>query len=171
MKLVANICEHPDGCIKPKDFKKYTKKNDEVTIHYRKYCKPHCNRLAHNKDLGTANIKDKSKSGLGNVTAKGYRKHYNPTHPLANKNGTVLEHRAVLYSELGSGRQNCHWCNDSLKWNVDLTVDHIDFDKLNNDKDNLVASCQSCNSRRFNALIRYIVGNKLVDLEVLKCLN
>ena len=86
-----------------------------------------------------------------------YKKHkyksvHNPTHPVANKNGLVCEHRAVLYDKIGPGSHPCHWCGKSVTWLVgngvksgSLVVDHLDDNDLNNDPTNLVPSCHGCN--------------------------
>lgn len=81
-----------------------------------------------------------------------------PNHPLASVKGTIPTSRRMLYDHLGEGEHPCHWCGFSLKWrlnqkggstkNRDLLVDHLDGDQLNDDPDNLVATCQSCNTVR-----------------------
>ena len=80
-------------------------------------------------------------------------------HPLAMKNGQVHEHRKILYDAIGPGPHECYWnsvseCGETeLIWDSyrGIQVDHRDGDKLNNDLDNLVPSCRSCNSRRGKA--------------------
>jgi HNH endonuclease len=71
-----------------------------------------------------------------------------PEHPLAN-DGWVYEHRLVLYEQQGPGPQECWWCGAELHWDDrDLNVDHLDYDRSNNDPDNLVISCRACNMGR-----------------------
>jgi 5-methylcytosine-specific restriction endonuclease McrA len=170
MALIAQICEHPDGCHRKKDFRFYILKDGTKTKHYRKYCKPHCNRLSRTKTLGSVDIAHKSKGGDGHINSLGYRIHYKPDHPLADSNGRVFEHRMVLYEKIGLGIHLCHWCEDPLEWGVNLNVDHVNFKKLDNRVENLVPSCQSCNTLRFNRLIRYILDNNIITEEVLRCL-
>jgi len=83
------------------------------------------------------------------ITKQGYRMltmRYD--HPLAAANGTVLEHRKVLYDEIGAGPHPCHWgCCKQLAW-PEIFVDHLDDDGLNNDPPNLVVSCFSDNIHR-----------------------
>ena len=74
-------------------------------------------------------------------------------HPLSTSGGVVAEHRKVLYDAIGPGPHACYW-NDqfgcgraSLDW-VSICVDHLDGDTLNNDLENLVVSCRSCNTKR-----------------------
>ncbi len=75
-------------------------------------------------------------------------------HPLADKYGRALEHRVILYSKIGSGTHPCHWCGQDISWELPygshgrLTGDHLDWDIHNNDPDNLVAACNSCNAQR-----------------------
>ena len=83
-----------------------------------------------------------------------YKEIYLPTHPLADKQGKVFEHRMVLSEKLGLGDHPCHWCSKILSWHVHgwehdaLCTDHIDENPLNNHPENLVASCRGCNALR-----------------------
>lgn len=110
----------------------------------------HCQRLSE-RMKGCGHAFGPPGQAMGSyVTKQGYRsltQMYD--HPLAAKTGDVLEHRYVLYEKIGPGRHPCHWaCGRILEWNVDLHVDHLDDDKLNNDPENIVPSCISCNGRR-----------------------
>lgn len=75
-------------------------------------------------------------------------------HPLSHTNGHVFAHRVVLYEAIGPGSHPCHWCGTTVTWSCGkiapefLTVDHLDWDRLNNDPDNLVPSCTPCNTLR-----------------------
>lgn len=98
--------------------------------------------------------------GDGWINPKGYRRHHQAGHPTASKNGAVFDHRVVLYDAIGGGQHACHWCAKPVAWEQDqhdggLEVDHLDGDKLNNDRSNLVPSCTSCNAKRRN------VGNPI----------
>lgn len=73
-------------------------------------------------------------------------------HPLSRR-GRALLHRVVLWSKIGDGPHECHWCACVVNWSHGLlgdalVVDHLDFDRTNNDSDNLVPSCHACNSKR-----------------------
>ena len=74
-------------------------------------------------------------------------------HPIANADGTLAEHRKVLYDAIGPGPHACHWKDQfdcgrtSLEWD-NICVDHLDSDTLNNTLENLVVSCRSCNTKR-----------------------
>lgn len=71
-------------------------------------------------------------------------------HPLAD-GGRLEEHRKVLYDKIGPGPHPCHWgCGKTLEWGgkSGIQADHLDGDRLNNDPDNLVASCGGCNVKR-----------------------
>ncbi len=92
--------------------------------------------------------------------ASGMKKKYRSikihNHPLADADGSVLIHRAVLYEKIGPGPHRCHWCDIEVRWVVRhhgsrdgvLFVDHVDSDSLNNAPDNLVPSCHACNALR-----------------------
>ena len=80
---------------------------------------------------------------------------WDPTHPLAPRNGMVYEHRRVLYAEIGPGNHACHWCGQQVAWHKGdglprLVVDHLDENHANNDPANLVPSCSGCNANRQN---------------------
>jgi hypothetical protein len=83
-----------------------------------------------------------------------YRKLRRVGHPLATSDGHVAEHRFVLYEKIGPGEHPCHWCGKMLRWTPgeqlpdSITPDHLDSIKRNNVPDNLVPSCQKCNSSR-----------------------
>lgn len=91
----------------------------------------------------------------GSVHAhSGYRRLTAFAHPLATPSG-VYEHRVVLYDIIGPGYHPCHWCGSQVTWDIRdtgaagaLTVDHLDWDRANNDPSNLVASCWPCNANR-----------------------
>jgi hypothetical protein len=74
-------------------------------------------------------------------------------HPLARAKGAVKVHRKVLYDAIGPGPHPCHWCGKPVDWTYGVTsdalvVDHLDDRRSNNDLDNLVPSCNTCNSSR-----------------------
>lgn len=80
------------------------------------------------------------------------------SHPLSCR-GKVGEHRVVLYKKIGPGTHKCNWCGVPVVWLVGnearrarttqrLVADHLDFDKSNNDPENLVSSCLACNTTR-----------------------
>lgn len=86
------------------------------------------------------------------VGSNGYVWAYAPAHPLASRSGAVYEHRAVLLNAIGLGSHTCHWCRSEVEWRAvgkrKLVVDHLDGDKLNNNINNLAASCHRCNTAR-----------------------
>lgn len=84
----------------------------------------------------------------------GYVKVLDKGHPLAAQNGQLFEHRQVLWNAIGAGPHRCHWCQTSVDWvrgassKGALVVDHLDGDKANNQRSNLVPACNPCNSSR-----------------------
>jgi hypothetical protein len=42
-----------------------------------------------------------------------------------------------------------------------ITIDHLDFNKLNNDPSNLRLACMKCNNRRANGVSRSEIGLRL----------
>lgn len=76
-----------------------------------------------------------------------------PGHPLRDKSGTAYEHRVVLYEEIGPGPHACHWCGTEVDWLPKgdprcLHADHVNGDGADNRVENLVPSCQPCNTAR-----------------------
>ena len=94
----------------------------------------------------------RKQSALGSsINPAGYRDlHMQQGHPLARSGGLLGEHRKVLYDKIGPGEHPCYWCGRTLSWGgLDgIVVDHIDEDRLNNDPNNLVPSCNPCNIGR-----------------------
>ena len=87
---------------------------------------------------------------------KGYVFARQPEHPLADSKGVVRVHRQVLFDALGRGPHPCHWCGTPVTFRAAresgsatgpgaLVVDHLDEDKRNNTRANLVPSCHKCN--------------------------
>lgn len=77
------------------------------------------------------------------------------SHLLASSDGQVAEHRLVLWGKLGCKtldcEHECHWgCGRVLTWGGThgIQADHLDEDRLNNDPENLVPSCLTCNVSR-----------------------
>jgi hypothetical protein len=67
----------------------------------------------------------------------------------------MLYHRLVLYEKIGPGQHPCNYCGETVEWKVgqhtqrgNLIAEHVDGDTTNNDPENLVPSCQSCNNRK-----------------------
>lgn len=84
-----------------------------------------------------------------------YKFVWKPDHPLAHRRGIVREHRVVLYDKIGDGTHQCHWCKKEVVWHTltnilpdSLLADHLDGDINNNSPENLVPSCNKCNSKR-----------------------
>jgi hypothetical protein len=87
----------------------------------------------------------------------------NPNHPLAQANGWVFEHRAVLFERFGPQAQECHWCGVSLEWDA-ICIDHLNEDKGDNRPENLVISCNRCNRAR-GAMLPFIRAMKAGSLQ------
>lgn len=115
-------------------------------------CVMHYNRLKSSGSVGRAE-RSVRENGAGSINGDGYLVIRNPSHPLATSQGKLLVHRAVLYNALGAGPHPCHWCGVRLPWQGRsaaecINVDHLDFNRLNNSRENLVAACLHCNSKR-----------------------
>ncbi len=113
------------------------------------YCPMHYHRqYRHGRLEAQAN-----QAGITASNGRRYRSVYRPAHPLAQSNGKVYVHRAVLFDSIGPGPHSCHWCEVELDWlpkgdPAAITVDHLNAVGDDNRPENLVPSCQSCNGAR-----------------------
>lgn len=89
--------------------------------------------------------KDKTKN------KEGYVMIYDPSHPLAMKNGRVYEHRAVVFNLIGMSLESCDICGKHVSWG-NVHIDHIDMVVDNNSPSNLRPLCPSCNTARSKTL-------------------
>lgn len=82
------------------------------------------------------------------ITPNGYVRVHAPSHPLADPQGYVFEHRKVAYDERGGQISHCERCEMvPVTWDT-CHVDHDDCDRLNNDPPNLLVCCVGCNVMR-----------------------
>lgn len=82
------------------------------------------------------------------VTDNGYRMLHVPDDPLANGGGYVYEHRLVFFlATLPQDTFSCDMCAKPLT-RATVQVDHIDRDRLNNNRANLRPLCRRCNTWR-----------------------
>jgi hypothetical protein len=84
---------------------------------------------------------------------KGHRMISWPSHPLAPPSGILAYSRVRLWTEIGPGPHQCHWCSRLVNWTRGLgpdalVVDHLDFNTDNNSPENLVPACIGCNGHR-----------------------
>lgn len=105
------------------------------------YCEMHYCRLRRNGSL------DLQPRGARHVKSNGYTMVKAADHPLANSAGWVYEHRKVCYDEKGGAAPFCFWCEAPLDWET-LHVDHVNHQKQDNRRENLVTSCPLCNQHR-----------------------
>jgi 5-methylcytosine-specific restriction endonuclease McrA len=99
------------------------------------------------------------------MTSHDISTHLDPSRYKQSARGYV--HRDVLYSVIGDGPHVCAICARPINWGQpsgsphQLQVDHIDWDRHNNDPANLQPTCPTCNSRRTQAASDY--GDMLDD--------
>lgn len=115
-----------------------------VTRKHGPLCLAHYKKMSRHGDLAPR----RRPNGDGTVGKVGYLVVTVSGHPLADQYGRQYQHRVNLYNKIGPGSHPCHWCATPVSWKIDLHTDHLDFDRLNNDPSNLVASCHACNSHR-----------------------
>ena len=112
----------------------------------------------HPEDCQCAKHKDRP-LGSHIRSTDGYREIQLTSRHLLSNSRWILEHRKVLWDKLGCEQldctHQCHWCDKDIvwcsgDWHTETIADHLDGDKLNNDPDNIVPSCQQCNRNRDN---------------------
>jgi len=126
------------GCTRPK--------------YARSVCVMHYTRLRRDGHVGST-LSQKRAYGSGHINEDGYLVVRGAGHLLATSQDKLLAHRGVLYDAIGPGPHPCHWCARSLPWQGKtaadcINVDHLDFNRLNNARQNLVPSCLDCNTKR-----------------------
>lgn len=135
---------------------------------------PDCGRLSHTAGLCNMHHKRWQRHGSyerqtpehaqpERMHASGYVLKHDPDHPLANKRFYGYKHRFVLFDAIGYGPHRCHWCRKPINWHAGLEADHVDGDKLNNLRANIVESCGGCNIRRSIATRRDPVTGRLLS--------
>lgn len=163
-------------CSKECRVKHQIKLREERFRTYSKCSTPGCNKTANRRKYNlcetcyfrmrrtgtTTKIERKPKYRY--ITGAGYIKLFIPGHPLADNQGTVFEHRKVLYDKLGDGIHQCQWCGAEISWD-DIVVDHLNENKQDNSPDNLVASCNNCNRAR-GAMIPFIERMKTESFDL-----
>lgn len=104
-------------------------------------------------------------SGRACYSSGGYVVEYYPQHAIANKNGTIYQHRRVYYDVHGDGPFACHWCGCVVTWKT-LHVDHFNNNKTDNAPNNLLAACEPCNHMRGHAIkfLNLVYANRLVEI-------
>lgn len=78
---------------------------------------------------------------------RGYRRVWDPEHPLASKYGYVFEHRKIVFAKYGWNLPDCEICGKPTDWET-CHVDHIDENPSNNASENLRPLCAGCNTSR-----------------------
>lgn len=114
----------------------------EKTVKGHGHCGMHYERLRRTGSLELSPRRGRIKLDRGYVLIK------DASHPLAQVNGWVYEHRVVAFSTFGPGVQECGWCGIALEWGRDLHVDHLNHDRADNVPENLLVSCRPCNTAR-----------------------
>lgn len=107
-------------------------------------CQMHYFRFMRN---GSYELKPKSRAIRIVMPGKGYIRLYEPSHPLADTQGYVSEHRKVVYSRIGETLSCCELCGKPVTWS-DVHIDHIDKNVQNNSPENLRPLCRPCNTFR-----------------------
>lgn len=121
--------------------------------HRARYCSMHAERRRLTGTVGPPEPV-KRPNRTGSVMRNGYIVLTGTRHPLATAQGKVLVHRLVLFEKIGAGAHPCHWCGRTVIWRAgrirrdSLVVDHLNDDRADNDPENLVPSCNRCNTNR-----------------------
>lgn len=125
----------------------------EATYKTECLCQKHYFRFWRNGSLETKLERKQRETGSRRqyrvtMPGKGYQRLYEPNHPLADKGGTVAEHRMVVFDRYGRNLPDCEICGKPMSWDDDIHIDHRDNDVTNNHIDNLRPLCRACNTTR-----------------------
>ena len=120
------------------------------------YCPMHRDRLKRNGNFERQSLRTRHSHSMGYQLIK------RAGHPVSrDATGWVYEHRVVLFDAIGPGWHACHHCGMSVSWELTypenpdaLVVDHLDEDRANNERSNLVPSCAPCNFARSNRWVK-----------------
>ncbi|AFR03268.1 HNH endonuclease [Pectobacterium carotovorum] len=122
----------------------------ECTHYPRKgICQMHYFRMMR---YGTYELTRSGKRKDRSHNAKGYQMLHLPNHPLAMANGTVYEHRKVVYDKYGDDLPPCEKCGKHIDWKT-AHIDHKDEVVDNNKPENLRVLCRACNVMRARVYI------------------
>lgn len=122
-------------------------------------CEKHYGRVRRGVD-----IHEDRKPTYRYVRTSGYINLLIPGHPIADKNGVVGEHRVVMYDLHRGVCPSCFWCGTKLDW-ASAVVDHLNEDKQDNSRKNLVVSCNGCNRAR-GGMLPFVGGMRPEALPV-----
>lgn len=80
------------------------------------------------------------------------------SHPARTSTGWVQLHTMAAYDKYGPGPHPCHWCGRQVDWYFrtfakdnpikKIVVDHLNWVTIDCRSENLVVSCNSCNTQR-----------------------
>lgn len=116
----------------------------EATYVQQCVCQKHYFRMMR---YGTYDLTKSGKRKERSQNDRGYQMLHQPDHPLAMANGSVYEHRAVIYAKYGDNLPDCELCGKKLNWRI-AHIDHIDEVVTNNIESNLRPLCGACNTNR-----------------------
>lgn len=130
--------------------KKYHMKQSHIDKYGSKYCSIECHKKAKeqymkgelNHQYGLKGDKNASWKSDERISYYGYKLIRQLDHPFANCDGFVFEHRLVAEKYLLND-ENCVIIDGIKYLSPDFIVHHIDFDRLNNSKDNLIVMSES----------------------------
>lgn len=125
--------------------KQYHIKQSHIDKYGSKYCSKKCQDKARksymkgegNHQFGLKGNKNASWKSDEKISSYGYKLIRCLNHPFANIDGFVFEHRLVAERYL-LNEENSVIVGNQKYLSADYVVHHIDFDRLNNDKNNLI---------------------------------
>lgn len=118
--------------------------DQEVRYKEKQVCQKHYFRMMRN---GSYELMARTRRYRVTMPGKGYQRLYEPQHPLSDNQGTVAEHRMVVFSRYGTVLPDCEICGKPTNWES-CHIDHKDNDATNNRIENLRPLCSGCNTWR-----------------------
>ena len=114
---------------------------------------------ANNSQYGLRDNKNLSWKSDEKISSYGYRLIRCLNHPFANSDGFMLEHRLIAGKFL-LNNENSVKINGVLYLSPNFHVHHIDFNRLNNDKNNLYVIDKGMHIKFHNSLCEIIRNDK-----------
>lgn len=156
-----------NNCICDVCGKRFHRKKSQIDKSEKHYCSRKCQAFANSKRMmgenncqyGLKGSKNSSWKSDERISSYGYKMIRCLEHPFANSDGFVFEHRLVAEKFLLNDKNSIE-IDNMLYLSPEFHVHHIDFDRLNNNKENLYVIRKGLHIKFHNSLREIIRDDK-----------